>query len=377
MVLNDGEVNMKILVLSSNTNSLIQFRLDMMKSFQSRGYTVVAAGDAPEEEWSDYFSAMGIRYRQIFVQRNGMNPKNDLKTLSSIKKLLQEERPDKIFAYQAKSIVYGGAAAKQLRIKEFYSLIAGVGSIFVSKGIKIKIVRAILSLQYRHAMNKAPIVFFQNNDDVELFLKKKIVKRSQVCVINGSGVNLDIFTPMPLPEQTAFLSVSRLIKDKGVREYLSAARIVKERYPHTRFMLVGPFDSNPSAIKPEELKPYIDDNVIEYFGEQRDVRPYLGQCSVFVLPSYREGVPKTVLEAMASQRAIITTDAPGCRDTVIDGENGYLVPVGDAVALADKMIELLNSPDQIAVMAKKGRRIAEEKYDVNKINKNICDAMKM
>ena len=377
MVLNDGEVNMKILVLSSNTNSLIQFRLDMMKSFQSRGYTVVAAGDAPEEKWSDYFSAMGIRYRQIFVQRNGMNPKNDLKTLSSIKKLLQEERPDKIFAYQAKSIVYGGAAAKQLRIKEFYPLIAGVGSIFVSKGIKIKIVRAILSLQYRHAMNKAPIVFFQNNDDVELFLKKKIVKRSQVCVINGSGVNLDIFTPMPIPEQTAFLSVSRLIKDKGVREYLSAARIVKERYPHTRFMLVGPFDSNPSAIKPEELKPYIDDNVIEYFGEQRDVRPYLGQCSVFVLPSYREGVPKTVLEAMASQRAIITTDAPGCRDTVIDGENGYLVPVGDAVALADKMIELLNSPDQIAVMAKKGRRIAEEKYDVNKINKNICDAMKM
>lgn len=377
MVLNDGEVNMKILVLSSNTNSLIQFRVDMMKSFQSRGYTVVAAGDAPEEKWSDYFSAMGIRYRQIFVQRNGMNPKNDLKTLSSIKKLLQEERPDKIFAYQAKSIVYGGAAAKQLRIKEFYPLIAGVGSIFVSKGIKIKIVRAILSLQYRHAMNKAPIVFFQNNDDVELFLKKKIVKRSQVCVINGSGVNLDIFTPMPLPERTAFLSVSRLIKDKGVREYLSAARIVKERYPHTRFMLVGPFDSNPSAIKPEELKPYIDDNVIEYFGEQRDVRPYLGQCSVFVLPSYREGVPKTVLEAMASQRAIITTDAPGCRDTVIDGENGYLVPVGDAVALADKMIELLNSPDEIAVMAKKGRRIAEEKYDVNKINKNICDAMKM
>ena len=377
MVLNDGEVNMKILVLSSNTNSLIQFRLDMMKSFQNRGYTVVAAGDAPEGKWSDYFSAMGIQYRQIFVQRNGMNPKNDLKTLSSIKKLLQEERPDKIFAYQAKSIVYGGAAAKQLRIKEFYSLIAGVGSIFVSKGIKIKIVRAILSLQYRHAMNKAPIVFFQNNDDVELFLKKKIVKRSQVCVINGSGVNLDIFTPMPLPEQTAFLSVSRLIKDKGVREYLSAARIVKERYPHTRFMLVGPFDSNPSAIKPEELKPYIDDNVIEYFGEQRDVRPYLGQCSVFVLPSYREGVPKTVLEAMASQRAIITTDAPGCRDTVIDGENGYLVPVGDAVALADKMIELLNSPDEIAVMAKKGRRIAEEKYDVNKINKNICDAMKM
>ena len=264
-----------------------------------------------------------------------------------------------------------------MRIKEFYPLIAGVGSIFVSKGIKIKIVRAILSLQYRHAMNKAPIVFFQNNDDVELFLKKKIVKRSQVCVINGSGVNLDIFTPMSIPEQTAFLSVSRLIKDKGVREYLSAARIVKERYPHTRFMLVGPFDSNPSAIKPEELKPYIDDNVIEYFGEQRDVRPYLGQCSVFVLPSYREGVPKTVLEAMASQRAIITTDAPGCRDTVIDGENGYLVPVGDAVALADKMIELLNSPDKIAVMAKKGRRIAEEKYDVNKINKNICDAMKM
>ena len=368
---------MKVVVLSCNTNSLTLFRLDMMKSFQKRGYDVVAVGDEPQEKWNDYFQSHNIKYRQIYVHRNGMNPVSDFRTFLDIKAVLEDEKPDKVFAYHAKSIVYGGLATRCLGINEFYPMVAGIGSIFVSKGLKIKLVRAILVAQYKMAMKKARAVFFQNKDDIDLFVKKKIVKREQVVLVNGSGVNLDNFIPTPLPSQITFLSVSRLIKDKGIREYLSACELVKNEFPYVRFMLVGPYDSNPSAITKEELEPYVESGVIEYFGEQKDVRPYLNQCSVFVLASYREGVPKSVLEAMASGRAIITTDAPGCRETVDDGVNGYLVSVKNAEAIAEKMIEFINDPEKISKMSKAGRQKAEIKFDVNIINKTICDIMKM
>ena len=172
------------------------------------------------------------------------------------------------------------------------------------------------------------------------------------------------------------MCISRLIRDKGVNEYLEASQIIKERYPDIRCMLVGPFDSNPSAIKPEELQEFIDAG-IEYFGEQRDVRPYLEQCSVFVLPSYREGTPKTVLEAMASGRAIITTDAPGCRETVVNGKNGLMVNVKDVDALIKAMEAFIQEPEKIAIMAKEGRKVAENTFDVRLVNETICKAMQL
>ena len=169
--------------------------------------------------------------------------------------------------------------------------------------------------------------------------------------------------------------ISRLIRDKGVVEYLEAAKEVKAEYPNIRFLLVGPYDSNPSALREEDLKPYIDEEVVEYFGEQSDVIPYLAQCSVYVLPSYREGTPKTVLEAMACFRAVITTDAPGCRETVVDGENGYLVSVKDVASLIEKMKYLIENPEKIEEMAKNGRRIVEQKFDVKKVNAKVIKVM--
>ena len=180
-----------------------------------------------------------------------------------------------------------------------------------------------------------------------------------------------------MPCGNAFLCISRLIKDKGVYEYLQAARNVKSKYPNTRFLLVGPFDSNPSALKPDELQPYIDNGIIEYFGEASDVRPYLEMCNVFVLPSYREGTPKTVLEAMATGRAIITTDATGCRETVTNGENGYLVPVKDIDALSYAMTDLIENPDRILQMSQKGLELVGQKFDVKIINKKINDTMNL
>lgn len=368
---------MKAVVLSSFTPSLLWFRLDMMKAFQKKGYEVLAVGDGQEAQWADSFRQEGIRYRWIPVERTGTNPAKDIKTLKALIKLLREEKPDKIFAYQAKTVIYGGIAAHINRIQEFYPLIAGVGSVFLGSGIKNKIVKTILVNEYRLAMKDSSAYFFQNRDDLSVFIANKIVNPERVIMLHGSGVNISRFHPAPLPEKTTFLCISRLIKDKGVGEYLQACRLVREKHPEVRCMLVGPFDTNPSAIKPEELQKYIDDGSIEYFGEQKDVYPYLVQASVFVLPSYHEGIPKTVLEAMASGRAVITTDAPGCRDTVRHGVNGLLVPIKEVNSLADAMVSLILSPKQIYAMGAEGRKLAENQFDVNLVNQTIIQTMKM
>lgn len=368
---------MKIAVLSSFTTSLFWFRIDMMKSFQNAGYEVLAVGDAPESEWAKHFETLRIRYRQIPVQRNGTNPLHDLKTLQALHKLLKEERPDKIFAYQAKTVIYGGIAANMLGILEFYPMIAGVGSVFLGGGLKKKLVRSILVAEYKLGLRNAPSIFFQNCDDLAVFTSHKIVSDCKAVMLNGSGVNTDKFIPSALPEDISFLCISRLIRDKGVYEYLEAAREIHKRRPEVRCVLVGPFDTNPTAIQPSDLQPYIEDGSVEYVGEQNDVYPYLRDCTAFVLPSYHEGTPKTVLEAMASGRPTITTDAPGCREAVEDGINGYLVPVKDVRAIVDAMERIIADPQKTAQMATRARQIAEEKFDVNKVNLRIRQAMKI
>lgn len=366
---------MKVAVLSSFTTSLFWFRIDMMKSFLDTGYEVLAVGDAPESEWAQRFRDLGIRYRQIPVQRNGTNPLNDMKTLRALYKLLKEERPDKIFAYQAKTVIYGGIAANMLGIREVYPMIAGVGSVFLGGGLKKKLIRSILVAEYRLGLRNAPRIFFQNRDDLAVFTSNKILPESKAVMLNGSGVNVEKFVPTVLPDRISFLCISRLIRDKGVCEYLDAAREIHRRHPEVRCVLVGPFDTNPSAIKPEDLQPYMDDGSVEYVGEQKDVYPYLRNCTAYVLPSYHEGTPKTVLEAMASARPTITTDAPGCRETVEDGINGYLVPVKDVGAIVEAMEKIIADPEKTAQMAQAARRIAEEKYDVNKVNLKIRQTM--
>ena len=368
---------MKIMVLSSHTASLKWFRMDMMKAFLAAGHSVVAVGQDPVSQWVEEFAPQHITYKQIYVQRNGTNPLKDIKTLYAIKKILKAEQPDKLFAYQAKTVIYGSIAAKSCGIKDVYLLIAGLGSIFRGNGIKNKLLRTLMAAEYRLACKYARTVIFQNTDDRDTFVRMRLVEKDKTAIIHGSGVNVDMFHPTPFPQQVSFLFVGRLIKDKGIGEYLKACELVKSKYPDVRCMVVGPFDSNPSALQPEELKPYLDAETVEYFGEQPDVRPYYDQCSVYVLPSYHEGTPKTVLEAMASGRAVITTDAPGCKETVTEGYNGYFVPIKDATAVAGKMERFRNEPGLIAQMGAAGRAVAMEKYDVNKVNREIMRIMGM
>lgn len=366
-----------IVVMSSHTPSLFWFRTDMMKEFIRRGYAVYALGNEEESKWNDKFADNGIIYKQISVRRNGMNPLQDRKTLTSIKAKLEEIHPTKIFTYQAKTVIYGTMAANSLGITEVYPLIAGMGSVFINKSLKSRLVKCVMVALYRHSMKKCPVVFFQNHDDENIFRENKIIKNQKVVLIHGSGVNTDKFVVAPLPRQMAFLCISRLIRDKGVYEYLEACRKVKGEYPNIRCLLVGPYDTNPSALKPEELKPFIDDGTIEYFGEQEDVRPFIEQSSVFILPSYREGTPKTNLEAMACGRAIITTDAPGCNETVVDGKNGFLVPIKNVDSICEKMKWFINNPNEIEKIGLSGRAMVEEIFDVNKVNASICESMSL
>lgn len=369
--------NKVVAVLSSHTPSLFWFRMDMMKEFIDRGWNVFALANEDEELWTEKFKEYGIEYRKIEVQRNGVNPFKDLKTLISIKKQLGLIKPDKIFTFQAKTVIYGAIAANMLGITEVYPLIAGMGSVFLRNDFKTRIVRLILTGEYRFAMKRCPAVFFQNHDDEEIFRHQGIINKQKVVLLHGSGVSTEKFTVSPVPIPPVFLCISRLIRDKGVGEYLEACRLLHKTHPQIRCLLVGPYDTNPSAIKEDGLKKYISDGSIEYFGETDDVRPFLAQSSVFVLPSYREGTPKTNLEAMACGRPVITTDAPGCKETVVDQENGFLVPIKDVKAIVDKMEWFICHSEEMEIMGSKGRQMAEEIFDVKKVDDTICKAMEI
>lgn len=367
---------MKVLILTSHTPSIFQFRLDMIKDFQLRGHEVVVAGNGSVSEWGEQFKGINVQYFEIRLSRNGVNPFSDIITYRDIKSVLKKVKPDKIFVYQAKTVSYGCMAAKKCRITEIYPLVAGLGSIFIDKGIKTKIVRSVLVTFYKKAFKNSNKVFVQNPDDKKFLVDKKLTNKEKIVMINGSGVNLDKFSKVDIPEKPSFLYIGRLIKDKGVMEYLEACKRVKNKYGEkVRCLLVGPYDTNPSALTDKDINPYIQDGSVEYFGEQKDVRPYIAKCGTFVLPSYREGTPKAVLESMAMGRAIITTDAPGCRETVINGENGFLVPVKDVNALVDKMIYLCENPEINKAMGQKSYQIAVEKYDVKKVNEVIISTM--
>lgn len=367
---------MRVLVLSSHTPSLFWFRVDLMQEMQLEGCEVFAAGQMPEADWLERFASIGVAYRQIKVSRNGLNPLDDIQTYFSIRRLLKEIRPDKIFVFQAKTIAYGCRAAASLGIAEVYTLLAGLGSVYLGHGLKNRLVKFVMSTLYKQAFKRSRKVFFQNHDDKNAMIGEGLLSENQVVMIHGSGVNVEHFMPTEIPSKPAFLFIGRLIRDKGVGEYLEACQKIKRLYQdRVRCLLVGPYDSNPSALKPEELQPLVDQGVIEYFGEQTDVRPFINQCSIYVLPSYHEGTPKTVIEAMAMGRAIITTDVPGCRETVVDGRNGYLVEVKNVDAIVDKMIFLVEHPKLVEKMGQESREIACEIFDVRKVNDTILRTM--
>lgn len=367
---------MKFLLISPKNRTVYNFRGDLIKAIIAKGYEVIVTG--PDRTDVDKIEALGARFVEIPMNKTGTSVTGDLKYKKALTALLKSEKPDVTLGYTIKPVVYGAMAAHAAGVKNVNGMITGGGYTFTAKTAKAKILGTIVRMLYRAGLKRTDHVIFQNDDDLEEFVSRGLVKREKCRIVNGSGVSMERFQPAPLPERPTFFMLSRLLKSKGVMEYLEAARLVKTEYPSARFCLLGKYETAmQDAIPQETVEAYIRDGIIERFEETSDVRPYYAECSVYVLPSYREGTPRTVLEAMAMGRPIITTDANGCRQTVEDGVNGYLVPVQDAAAVAEKMKLFLREPALAGKMGAESARICREKFEVNKVNQEMLRIMEV
>lgn len=369
----------RFFLLAGFSDSIIQFRGALIRALIFSGWEVhvAAPGLSAGGAVSIALAKMGVITHDIPLRRAGVNFFQDAQTFLSLVRLMLHVRPDGVLGYTIKPVVYGSIAAWFARVEHRFALVTGLGYAFTGTASgKRALLRRLIQRLYRFALKRTHRVFFQNPDDEALFREFQLLPETvPSTVVNGSGVDVAEYSVAPLPDKPCFLLIARLLGDKGVREYAQAAQLVKAVYPEAVFRLVGWIDDNPDAITQRELDQWVDSGLLEFLGRLDDVRPAISGCSVYVLPSYREGTPRTVLEAMAMGRAVITTDAPGCRETVVDGDNGFLVPVKDVRALADAMMKMVATPGSAASMGERSRWIAEEKYDVHKVNAVMLEGM--
>lgn len=369
---------MKFLFIASLAESLLNFRGPLIATLQSRGLQVhVAAPDLAVGQAARLrLEASGVTVHNISMRRTGTNPAVDLVALWALWSLMCRVRPQYVLCYTIKPVIYGSLAAWLAGVPRRFALITGLGYAFLGEGRR-RHLQALVERLYAAALARVQLVFFQNPDDEALFRQRGILKvGTPSCVVNGSGVDIAAFNVAPLPSgPVRFLLIARLLGNKGIREYAQAARRVRARHPDARFALAGLIDENPDAIRREDLNGWTADGTLCFLGHLTDVRPAIADATVYVLPSYREGTPRTVLEAMAMGRPVITTDAPGCRETVVDGDNGFLVPVKSVDALESAILQFIEAPTLAARMGSRSRQIAEEKYDVHKVNAVMLRAM--
>lgn len=361
----------KIIVVGALPSSLTNFRGELLKHFVAKDFeTIAMASDATPSEVLE-IEALGVRYQHYPVRRSGLNPLRDALTFIALLRFFLQEKPDVVLAYTVKPIIWGGLAARVIPKLQFFGLVTGLGFAFQTGGILRRVLTISVVALYRLVYSAGSIAIFQNPDNRETFRSLNIIAPNEGAVVDGSGVDLSVFQETPLPNGPVFLLIARLLGEKGIREYVAAAELVKKEYPHAKFHLVGPEDPSPDGITLEELRKINMSNAVEYLGKTNDVRPFLRACSVFVLPSYHEGLPRTVLEAMAVARPILTTDVPGCRETVMNGINGWLVPKKDVNQLAFRMKWFIENQSEWERMSCSSRLLASERFDVHKVNCNL------
>lgn len=365
---------MKFILISPRSRSVYDFRGDMIKEIISRGHEVIVTG--PDEEYLDKIKELGVRYKIIPFENSKVNVFKDMKYIYHLYKFLKKEKPDITLGYALKPVIFGGIAAKLAGVEKIYSLIAGAGRIYSSDSLKVSIIRGIIGGLFKISFKCCNMVIFQNTDDLNEFVERRYLEKEKTAHVNGSGVDMERFKAVILPQEPVFLMISRLIKEKGIFEYLNAARLVKKEYPEAKFVLLGGYETSIGSIKPEELEPYINEGTIEYPGVVRNVIPILQKARFFVLPTYyREGLPRTILEAMSMGKPIITTDWNGCRDAVKDGVNGLLITPKSTKELADKMKYILNHPNEAFMMSENSLRLCKKRYSVDLINKQMLKVM--
>ena len=369
---------MKAIIIGALPSSLYNFRGPLLKQLSSYSqFDVCAMASTAEDADVSLINSLGVSYFDYPVSRNGLNPVEDLKTFKALRHIFKREQPGLILAYTIKPIIWGAFAARCVPDCRFYALVTGLGFAFQKGNWKKNLLMKLVIFLYKTALKRANKVIFQNPDNRQVFIDLGIVPEHKTAIVNGSGVDVSHFEVKPLPSTPKFLLIARLLGDKGIREYVKAANIVKQKYPNAIFQLVGPEDPSPDGISLTALTQLNTNNAVDYLGGTDDVRPCIEDCSIFVLPSYHEGLPRTVLEAMATGRPILTTDVPGCRETVINGENGWLVEKANVEQLVERMIWFIENPQEWQRMADSSREIAMEKFDVHKVNSELLKIMEL
>ncbi|MUM76632.1 glycosyltransferase [Pseudodesulfovibrio sp. F-1] len=373
---------MRIAVIGGYAPSLINFRGPLLARMVALGHEVHGLAPAHVPDVGPQLEALGADYHRIPLSRRGMNPLADIGALLHIKQALQRIRPDMVLSYTFKPVVYGSLAARMVWVgerKRVYAMITGLGYAFTEEpaGLRRRILFNVAKGMYRSGINACDGIIFQNPDDENFFQRLGVVpERVATTVVGGSGVDLDHYAVAPLPQETVFLCLSRLLKSKGVGLFAEAAARLKARHPGAVFRLAGPLESGGDAVTPDEIAAWRRDGALEVLDPVDDVRPLLAGASVYVLPShYREGVPRSILEAMSMGRAVVTTDAPGCRETVEPGLNGFLVPPRDVESLTQAMERFILDPALARTLGAASRARAEARFDVNRVNDAILAFM--
>ena len=360
---------MKILIFGTVPNDLLNFRADLIKDFKNKGHEVIASSSALDSNSIMHVKKLDIEYESIYLKRHGLNLVGDLRTLINLIDLLKKRKPNLILAHGIKLVIWGGISSRIKKIP-FFALITGLGFAFQGKSFKRKLLTKFVSFLYKIALKNSEAVIFQNTDNRNLFIEKGIVPKSKTYIVNGSGVNIEKFSFSKQPDtHISFLLVARLLGEKGLREYASAAKLVKDQFPNVEFDIVGSEDESFDAIPIDEVESW--SKYVNYNGSTDDVRPFIKKCHVYVLPSYHEGLPRSTLEAMSMGRPIITTNASGCKETVEEGKNGFMVPVGSSKELARKMIWFIKNEEKIKSMGKHSRMIVENRFDVRSVNQEM------
>ena len=375
--INEGLKMKRIAIISDSAFSLLTFRKDFIKYLKKEGYEVFGFAIDFTDETEEALKSLGATPVSYSLDRGGLNPIKDLIGLKKLAKIVREINPDIVFSTFVKPVIFGTLAARMVKVKRVVGMLEGLGFCFTEQpegfSLKARFIKKIQIFLFKIAFPKLDLLIFLNYDDPKDLLESYSIKTKKYEVLGGIGLSLvDFQFSKPEKRPVSFLFVGRLLKEKGIFEFLEAAEKVKKIYQEVEFMVLGDVDTeNPGSIKLDKLNTYIDNKIIQYNGYVSDVTPWLQKSDVFVLPSYREGIPRTTQEAMASGRAVITTDVPGCRETVINGYNGFLIPKWNVDALVEKMLFFIVHPDEIDRMGINARAFAEEHYDADKINKKL------
>jgi len=353
---------MHLLMTVNAAWNLVNFRRGLVAALLDDGHRLTVL--APRDESADTLEEMGCRVVDLPMDNKGVSPLRNLALLWRLWRRMGQDRPDAVLGYTIKNNIFGALAARARGIPVVPN-VTGLGTAFLSGRRLQRLVEAL----YRHAFARAPVVFFQNQDDCDLFLRLGLVTAGQARVLPGSGIDTSAFAPEPMPSHAAdepvFLMIARVLRDKGVEEFVTAARTIRARHPRAVFRLLGPLGAeNRSAIPPETVHAWQDEGVIDYSGTAPDVRPHIARADCVVLPSYREGMPRTLLEAAAMARPVIATDVPGCREALVEGQTGLLCRARDGASLAEACARFIALPsDSRAAMGLAGRARIERQFD--------------